>query len=425
MTGAELDDAVARNASRAFDLLRALVEKPSTVGQEQGAQEVLAHALEAAGFAITRLAIPETIAGDPAAGIPRASYDGRYDVIGQRGSTDADRTLLLNGHIDVVPAEAADAWTSPPFSPVERGGWMFGRGAGDMKAGFAAGLLAIWALDETVPGWMTGGLTVVSAIEEEYTGNGTLAAGRAGHLAQAALLLEPTDLDILLAGIAIVWVTIELSGHGGHAEAALDAVNPIISALPIIEALREFEAAMNREHDGSSADPVFAAIEHPYNVNIGRFAAGDWASSVPAMARLDVRVGHPAHWTSEEALAHIREVVAGAVAGDPWFDGHPPAIELSGFRAQRYAQDPNVALVRQLATAHHDAHGSEPARFSLGSTTDARFYVNQFAMPAAAYGPRTRNIHGTDESVELASIVDCARTVARFLRDWYGPGEAT
>ncbi|MFC5501459.1 M20/M25/M40 family metallo-hydrolase [Lysinimonas soli] len=417
----ELDRAVTELAPRAFELLSRLVAEPSTVGQEQGAERILAEAMMSAGFAVTELPIPAGIRDDPAAGVPSRSYDGRFDLIGHRGDSTAARTLLLNGHIDVVPADEPDRWSSPPFVPTVRDGWLVGRGAGDMKGGFAAGLLALWALDRVIPGWMTGGLTFVAAIEEEYTGNGTLAAARAGHLAEAALLLEPTDLDILLSGIGIIWVGIEVDGYAAHAEAAEAAVNPILAAAPVIRGLQALEREMNEGHaDGSDTDPAFATIAHPYNVNIGTFHAGDWDSSVPSIARIGVRVGHPGGWTSEQALARVKSAIDTETAGDAWLSTHPPRLALTGFRAERYSQAADVELVRALAAAHHDVHGTEPSRVSLGSTTDARFYVNQFGLPTAAYGPRTRNIHGTDEAVELASIVDCARAVARFLRDWYG-----
>jgi acetylornithine deacetylase len=140
---------------------------------------------------------------------------------------------------------------------------------------------------------------------------------------------------------------------------------------------------------------------------------------VPPVARLGVRVGHPRAWSSEEALGRVRERVLAAAAGDPWLAEHPPRLRLTGFRAEGYAQDPDTPLVHAIAAAHRAVHGADPANVSMGSTTDARLFVNRFGVPAAAYGPRTRNMHGTDEAVELASIVDCARVVARLLRDWY------
>jgi acetylornithine deacetylase len=351
-------------------------------------------------------------------------YDGRYVLVAHRpGSAPNDApSLLLNGHMDVVPAEDAGGWSTPPFSPLERDGWLVGRGAGDMKSGFALGWLAIAALDAAHPGWQRGDLVLVAAIEEECTGNGTLAALRAGITADAALLLEPTDLDLLLAGIAITWIEVTVEGRSGHAEAAGRSVNPILAAAPVLDGLRRLEQRMNEEHR-LAGDCAFADIPDPYLVNVGRLDSGSWASSVPEVARLAVRVGHPATWTAEETLEMTQAAIRTATADDPWLGEHPPVLRLSGYRAERYAQDADDPFVRRLAAAHVAAHGSEPGAVAIGSTTDARYYVNQAGIPAVAYGARTRNMHGVDEAVEIASIADGARTLTRFLADWLGGTE--
>lgn len=415
-----LDAAISAFAEDAFAQLEALVRADSTVGREQEAEEVLAAALEALGFTVERLPISESIADDPLAGVPQTSYAGRYDLVARRrGSDPAAPTLLLNGHIDVVPVEDAGGWTSPPFEPVRRDGWLYGRGAGDMKCGFAMGLLAIRALDATRPGWQRGDLTLVAVIEEECTGNGALASLRAGVTADAAVLLEPTELELLLAGIAIVWIEIVIEGRAGHAEASAHAVNPILAAESVLAALRRLEARMNDDRH-ADPDPVFAALERPYLVNIGRFEAGSWASSVPEAARIGVRVGHPASWSPEEALEQVRAAITDATQGDPWLAAHPPALRLNGYRAERYTQDPAHPFVQRFAAAHQEVHGDAPKAVAIGATTDARYYVNQGGIPALAYGPRVVNMHGVDEGVELASIVDGARTLARFLADELG-----
>jgi len=413
-----VDRAVADGAEWAFDLLERLVAQPSTLGREAGAQEVFAAAVADLGFDVIRLPIPDDIATDPAAGLPRLSYDGRYDVIGERGPRTGP-SLLLNGHMDVVPAEDADRWRDPPFTPVRREGRLYGRGTGDMKGGIAAGLLALRALDSVSTDWLSGRLTFVSVIEEECTGNGTLAAGRAGHTADAAVLLEPTDLGILLGGVGIVWLDIEVTGRAAHAHVASTAVNPILAARPVLDALREFERDLNDEHR-RDPDPAFAALDHPYTVNIGTLHAGDWPSSVPAVARLGVRVGHPRSWTADEAIARVGAAIAKATMDDPWLAAHPPVVRPSGFRAEGHALMVDAPLADAMARAHRDAHGAEPDRFTLGSTTDARYYLNQFGMPALSYGPRAHDIHGTDECVELASVTAVARTLTRFLSVYFG-----
>jgi acetylornithine deacetylase len=81
--------------------------------------------------------------------------------------------------------------------------------------------------------------------------------------------------------------------------------------------------------------------------------------------------------------------------------------------------DHDHPLVRAMAAAHVQAHGVEPKTFSLGSTTDARTYINYFGTPALCFGPSASNIHGLDESVDLDSIVAGAKTLARFIATWF------
>ncbi len=247
--GARIDERIEAYAEEAFAFLERLIAAPSTVGQEHGALEVFATELEGLGFSIERLPIPESVADLPGAGVPMLPYDGRYDVIARRPADVTGASLLLNGHIDVVPAEEPQLWTSPPFSPERRDGWMYGRGAGDMKCGFAMGTLALRALLDPDVEAPLGPLTFMAAIEEEYTGNGTLAAIEAGVLADAVVLLEPTELDLLLGGVGILWLRVEVEGLAAHAEAAGGAVNAIEAALPIIGSLRKLEDDLNAVGD--------------------------------------------------------------------------------------------------------------------------------------------------------------------------------
>jgi acetylornithine deacetylase len=232
------------------------------------------------------------------------------------------------------------------------------------------------------------------------------------------VLLEPTDLGLLLGGTGILWAEIEIAGVAGHAESADRAVNPVRFVPAILRALAGLEDELNQPGD----DPVFDRLPRPYNVNVGTVAAGDWPSSVPARARLGVRVGFPRRWTLDEAFDRVRSAVLGAAAADPWLASHPPSVRPAGFRAEGYLIDDGHPLVTALAAAHASAHGGAPRRIVLGSTTDARYYLNQFGVPAVAYGPRSRNIHGTDEAVELASIVCGARTMARFIAGFFMSG---
>jgi acetylornithine deacetylase len=389
------------------------VAEPSTAGNERGAQDVVAAELARLGFDVTEFAVPDETAAAAPGGVAQGSYAGRPDVLG-RMNHGASPALLLNGHVDVVPAEAG-LWPSDPFLPVRTDGWLTGRGAGDMKGGYALGLLAVTALRQVMPEAISGELSFLSVIEEECTGNGTLAACNAGVIADAVVVLEPTGLDLLLGGVGVLWVEIEVAGRPAHAESADRAKNPIASVPAILRALAAFERQINAEYH----DPEFAAIARPYNVNVGTIAAGDWASSVPGRARIGVRVGFPRAWSPDEALGRVRAAVLGAGADDPWLAESPPSVRPTGFRAEGHLLPAGHWLADALARAHEAATGAEPARAPIGATTDARYYLNQFGVPALAYGPQARDIHAIGEAVELASIVTGAKTLARFIAAFF------
>src|SRR5690348_11803448 len=289
-----VDDAIRAGADGAFSFLERLIGARSTVGEEAPAQRIVADELARIGFDVTAVPIPPGTAALPGAGVAQAPYPGRANVWGRLGPGGSP-SLLLNGHVDVVPAEPA-VWRDDPFAAVTTGGWMTGRGAGDMKGGFAMGLLAVAALRRAMPGAISGELGFLSVIEEECTGNGTLAACQAGVLGDAVVLLEPTSLDLLLGGVGVLWVEISIEGVSAHAEAAHQAVNPVRFVPTVLRALAGLETEMSATRD----DAAFTEVASPYNVNVGTVSAGDWPSSVPGEARLGVRVGYPRAWTPRQ-----------------------------------------------------------------------------------------------------------------------------
>jgi acetylornithine deacetylase len=391
-----IDEAVERLSERAFAFLELLVAARSDLGREAEAQEVVAAELARLGFDVDRIELPPDVNDLPGAGVSTVPSAGRPVVVGRRSGH--GRSLLLNGHVDVVPPNADDLWTAAPFEPVRRDGWLQGRGAGDMKAGFAMATLAVEALLEADPAAIAGPLSFVSVIEEECTGNGTLATAHAGVLADAVVLPECTGLELLLSGIGILWVELELRGRAAHAHTG-KGVNAIEAALPLIEALHDLERELNEGAEGG-----------PFVTNVGTFTGGDWQSSVPALATVGVRVGFPPPLTPAEAAERVTAAV-----------GDRARIRFNGFRAEPYALPPDHELARAVARAHESVLGSPPGAMPGTATTDARFYLNQFGVPALCYGPRARDIHGIDEAVELQSIVDGARVLARFVRDWLRP----
>jgi acetylornithine deacetylase len=407
LSGRRLDEVIDREAASAFAFLERLVAEASTLGAERGALDVAAQELERLGFTVERLPIPADIGDDPSAGIPQGVDGPRAVLVARRpgrAGTEA-RSLLLNGHLDVVPSGDPALWSHPPFTATTVDGWMGGRGAGDMKSGWAMAVLALSALLEV--GDPAGDLTFVGVIEEECTGNGTLASVRAGVLADSVLVVEPTDLTLMTAGVGVLWLDVEVVGTQGHALAAPDGVSALEAAFDVVAALRLITEELNADQDPSR-----------YHLNIGTFGAGEWRSTVPGTAVLGVRIGFPEDWDPDDAQRFVTERLTLALADHPWLSAHPPTVTPSGFRARGYALAEGSDIAGELAAAHLAVHGERPETVATNGTTDARFYVNEGAVPALCYGPRTRGMHGIDEAVELESIVAGARVVARFMASW-------
>lgn len=414
-----LDDAVERHAEGAFALLEDLVAADSTVGREQAALEVLAGELHRLGLQVDRLPFPSGPLEDPRAGVSQAVPGGpRYQVLGTTPGT-GPLHVLLNGHMDVVPADSPALWTTAPFTPDRRDGRMYGRGTGDMKGGFALGCLALRALGEVAPNlFVRRRLGFLAVIEEECTGNGALwSAAHQDALAEAVVLLEPTGLDLLVGGVGVLWVDLEVRGRSTHAESAHLAANPVDLGMVVVEGLRAWCAGLVEQ----VPDPGLSAVTSPYNVNLGGVSAGDWHSSVPVTATFRLRIGFPRAWTAERAEQEVRATVGRLVDADPRFPGLP-TVTASGLRARGYVLEESHELVTAMSDAHEQAHGTRPLAYSLGSTTDARTYLNDFGVPALCFGALAHDIHGVDESVDLASIVAGARTLARFLLTRFGSG---
>jgi acetylornithine deacetylase len=186
-----------------------------------------------------------------------------------------------------------------------------------------------------------------------------------------------------------------------HASQADQAPNAIEEAFGVITALRELEGELNAD-----PEPEFAGMARPYLLNVGALHAGDWPSSAPGRAVLDVRLGFPIRMAPEEAQRRIAEAVRRA---------QPDAdVEFRGLRARGYAFPADSELVALLGNCHEELHGTRPRPEPSRATTDLRFFEGQ----AVCYGPTGDGLHGVDEWVDLPSIADVASVLALLIRRW-------
>jgi acetylornithine deacetylase len=401
------DDAAMRDAIRRelaarhddlIDLTARLVRVPSVLGAEEPAQAIVEERLRGMGFAVERVPLDDEAAlADPHGGYPPLPGGGdRTCVAGRIAGTDGARSLHLSGHVDVVPVDGGERWSRDPFGAEIADGRMWGRGTCDMKAGLAAYLIGAEAA-LAVCGPPQGDLLLTSVIEEECGGNGMRAVVAAGYDADWTLIGEPSGLALDHGGVGVIWFRLTASGDGEHAARASLAVPPVDQLVTAIAALRALEAQLNAD----PADEAFAALAHPYNLNLGELRAGVWPSSVPTDAVLRARLGFGRDLEPVAAQAFVRDAVAAAA----------PAVEVSfeGFRAPAYVHDPASDLAALLGACHVAVHGGPPPHpYVSTATTDARFV----AGPCYCYGPAGGMVHGIEEWVDLDTVRATAATIA-------------
>lgn len=409
------------DAQTAF--LAELTAHPSTRGQEQSAQDFMAAEYGARGLVVDRWQIQlDQIRHLPGFSPVLGDYADAVNVVATHQPRVAKgRSLILNGHIDVVPAGPLDMWDTPPFAPHSDGGWMYGRGVGDMKAGLAANLFALDALRRA--GFQPAApVFLQSVVEEECTGNGALACLARGYRADAALIPEPFAETLVSAQVGVLWFQVHLKGLPTHVAYAGKGANAIEAAPPIFAALHALEHRWNAP---ARRSPDFASHDHALNLNIGRIRGGDWTSSVPAWCVFDVRMGVFPGQDLTEARAEITETVMAAARDIPFLRNALPEIVWHGFAAEGYAlaqdRSPTAsAAIRTLEGAHLAVTGAELIRAPITATTDARFFGLYADTPALVYGPRAEAIHGFNERVELESVRRVTQATALLIADWCG-----
>src|SRR5215475_10303514 len=251
MLDADLKTGIMNEVDRQFGdqtkVLADLVKIPSTRFREAPAQDMMARLFKEDRLSVDRWQIKiDDLNHLPGYSPHSQDYDDAWNVVGAwRPSSPKGRSLILNGHIDVVPEGPHDMWTRPPFEPAVKDGHMYGRGAGDMKAGLILNLFALRAL-RALGYQPAADVYQQSVVEEECTGNGALACLQRGYRADAALIPEPVSECLVRAQMGLLWLKVTVPGDPAHASGAYKTgVNAIERAVRIWERLKALEAEWN------------------------------------------------------------------------------------------------------------------------------------------------------------------------------------
>lgn len=405
--------------------LSGFVAAESPSGAEEPAAEFIEQALTELGLEPERIMLNNDLLKDlPLFACPCAPDNGRYNLLARHlPSVPKGRSVLFNGHLDVVPTGPADMWTHPPYSPIVIDDWLYGRGSGDMKAGIICAMAAYKALRDM--GLQPAGTVGFNAVlNEEDGGNGSLSTVYAlkNALAKAKLtdfdttiIPEPFAESLLSGQVGVMWLFVELTGRPAHVAYMNTGVNPIEAGIAVMAALKEIEADWNKPENRHH---LFKDAAHPINFNLGRIEGGEWNSSVPCTCTLGIRVSFYPDMSPDEAQRIINQCIRDTATR--LNSTLTVNIEYKGQFGPGCEFDLNAPSMRTLALAHQKITGTEPEVLACTATTDARHFHFMTDMPVTCYGPVARNIHGIDESVSLTSMKRVAATMTQFIVDWCG-----
>jgi acetylornithine deacetylase len=414
----------------------------STAGGEAAATDLVEGRLDDLGFETYAWdADPDRLAGHPSFpdDLDAADVTGRRSVGGvlalggasaTRDETDGDSgetpTVVLNGHIDVVPAEPAE-WSSDPFEPEwgadDGGETLTARGAADMKSGVAACVGAAVDVREAAEAGEialpTGGLRVVveAVAGEEDGGYGAATAALANPYPferDAAIVAEPTELRPVVACEGSLMARLELTGRSAHAATRWGGED----VLPRFEAIREAFMELEAERGESVDHPLYEEFPVPWPVVCGTVDAGSWASTVPAALTAEFRIGVAPGETVDEVEAAFRERLGEVVAEDPWLREHPPTFERFSvqFEASEVAVDEPIVEAARAGLVDAGLPNPEPTGATYGA--DSRHYVAA-GIPTVLLGPGTiAEAHYPDETIAWEEVergrMAIAGAVGRF-----------
>lgn len=334
------------------------------------------------------------------------------------------KSLILNGHYDVVPLGLRENWKHDPFAGDIVDGRIYGRGTNDMKGGIAAMLKALRFIQRAGLA-LEGDILVEIVPDEEATCMGTLGACQRGYKADAAIITEPTNMRVGTAVRGHMGGHVTVLGRAGHAEQPQPhfqeggAVNAIAKAVRVIqgmeEATEQWRTQPDKQHPLVPPDHIIPTVIH----------GGEWSVTVPEKVAIQFDCMFVPG--TKDKRAEIEAKLAAVTANDPWLVENPPELRIGDGPTQEWWYSAEVSeqepIVQATKTALADI-GIEPELMGFGSLTDCIHLINYSQVPTVNLGPDIETAHMADEYVTVEQLIELTKALALAIMRWSGVKEA-
>ena len=363
----------------------------------------------------------------------------RPNLIGRRTGSGNGKSLILNGHIDVVPEGDPNNWKHDPYGAEIENGRMYGRGTYDMKGGVAAMVAAVRALG-LAGVQLSGDVSLHTVVDEEAGGTvGTKSVIQKGYTADAALITEPTQGELITAEGGLSWLRVTFFGRSAHAGwrfaqiypqgedgDGTNGVNAIEKAVKFVGWLRELERewALTKRHP---LLPPGITTMNPGVILGGVGLDKDGLpivttnpAMIPDVCVVDIDFKYLPTVTFEEAREEFETYFAAFCQSDPWLKEQRPKLmwHLGNIDFPPISTPQDHELVRAVESARASL-GLDTKLVGMVAVTDAAFYAGA-GVPSVVYGPTGRGAHGDDEFVVVDSLTEAAKIYAGTMLRWCG-----
>ncbi|MGG1256993.1 peptidase [Bacillus velezensis] len=405
------------NTAKAVSLLKRLIGEKSTFGHEFNAQAVVLEKLRQFDMDIDVWEPSVKHLKEHAYFVSeREDFHESPNITAVKKGAGGGRSLILNGHIDVVPEGNPAAWTYEPFTAVEKDGKVYGRGSTDMKGGNTALLFALEAL-EACGITLKGDVLFQSVVDEECGGAGTLSAVMRGYKADGALIPEPTNLKLFVKQQGSMWFRITVRGLSAHGGTRYEGVSAIEKSLHVITALKELEHVRNAR----ITDPLYRDVPIPVPINIGTVQGGTWPSSVADRVVIEGRCGIAPDETPEAVKEELASWLKDLEYRDEWFKHHPAEIEWFGAQWLPNDLPDEHPLISALESSFEKMKGAKPVREASPWGTDGGLLQHAGQTPVIVFGPgEVKAAHQANEYIEIRALIDAVKIISLFIMEWCG-----
>ena len=406
-----------KNRDEIIRFLKKLVCFPSVTGDEAEIQKFIAQRLEEMDLEVDMWEPDhEELKKHPSYGPVEGDYKDRPNVVGLYKGKGGGRSLLFNGHVDVIPSGPLSAWTSEPWNGEIIENRLYGRGSSDMKSGLVAMTMALDALLKTGL-TLKGDVILEYTMDEERTGNGTLACVIKGYQADAGICCETSSLHVQPGCIGRIWFEISVQGKPAGIQKRFEGVNAIEKGYEIVRAVANLEEIRIKE----CSHPLYPDNRSSIPCMVTMFDSGSFPSAFPDTCLLQGSIASLPGEDTEEVKKALKDHMQNFSMMDPWLKDHPPEVTFTGYCGDSAEIPVDHPIVTTLGENYQRVMGEAPSITGRQGAADIRYLIKYGNTPTVIFGPGlTEQMHATNEWVDMDDVIYATKVLALTIMDWCG-----